>query len=127
MVEIKAKVKEGLIVEATIGNHKITSDQSIQHGGTDTSPNPYEYFLASIAMCKMYYANKFCIERNIDPKEVEIILTTEGTFENLTIVVNIKFGTNFPEKYQKAVIKVVEQCTVKKVIQSAPNFKVITN
>jgi ribosomal protein S12 methylthiotransferase accessory factor len=76
-------------------------------------------------MCAMHYANKFCIERDIDSKEVEILQKTEGSIENLKIITEVKFGANFPEKYKKVIIKAIEQCTVKKVIQSNPKFEIV--
>jgi putative redox protein len=37
-----------LAQEITIGRHRLTADEPVSAGGTDTGPNPYDLLLAAL-------------------------------------------------------------------------------
>lgn len=41
----------GFKQEVVIGNHHLQADESIESGGTDTGPSPYDLLLASLGAC----------------------------------------------------------------------------
>jgi putative redox protein len=41
----------GLAQEISIGRHRLTADEPIAAGGTDTGPGPYELLLAALGSC----------------------------------------------------------------------------
>lgn len=50
-VVVKAKMGDGFAMESTLGNHVLQIDQPDAMGGTDTGPNPLQYFLLSLGGC----------------------------------------------------------------------------
>jgi putative redox protein len=75
---------------------------------------------------------KFCEKRNIPFGEISLIqrleyLKTEDGKSYLDkIVLEIFIPPTFPEKYRAALIKVADQCTVKKTIMNPPKFEIKT-
>jgi len=125
-MKIQIKLLDGVKVEAILNNHTIISDQSIQDGGEGSAPNPFEYFLSSLAMCVGFYVNSFCKKRNINTEGINItqIDTSidENNYYNRNFKIEIKLPDTFPLKYKDALLKTAQNCTVKKVIQNNPEF-----
>ena len=109
----------------------IKTDQPIKYGGEGSAPTPFDYFLASIGTCAGIYVLRFCEERKIPAEHISLIERLEyekrGDKEVLTkITLEVLVPPEFPEKYHKALIKVVDQCAVKKTIMNPPQFEIRT-
>lgn len=124
-MDIQIKITNNFQIEANFGHHSIKSDQSKESGGDGTAPNPYEYFMASIGLCTAHYVNAFCKQRNIATDEIEITekISKDPATGKISFNTTIKLPSSFPEKYKEALLKTAEACTVKKAIQSVPDFK----
>src|SRR3989339_2129713 len=127
-VDIEVSIGTGKKVEAKVGNHIVLADQPKGDGGEDSAASPFEYFLASLALCAAYYVRSFCDSRNISTEGIRVIQRdkrSEGDNKyKRKIEIEIELTKNFPEKYKSAVIASAEQCTVKKLIQATPEFEV---
>jgi uncharacterized OsmC-like protein len=115
----------GKRVDATIGGMLIQSDQTVENGGTETAPEPFQLFLASIATCAGIYALEFCQAREISP--VGITLSMSYEFDEKKqflerVHIDLKVPSGFPERYKKAVVRVMDLCSVKKNIIKPPEF-----
>ena len=126
-MELEIKFLKNFQIEANTGTHKIKTDQSTESGGNGEAPNPYEYFIASVGLCAAHYINSFCKQRNIPVDEINIKtkIIKDPASGKFTIRTNVKLPTSFPEKYREAVIKAAEGCTVKKIVQSCPEFEIV--
>ncbi|MCK9418212.1 MAG: OsmC family protein [Nitrospirae bacterium] len=122
----------GKKVNAEMNGMVIPTDQSKLQGGEDSAPSPYLHFLASIGTCAGIYVLSFCQERKIPTDHItlterlEYATTPEGKQVLDTIAIDINVPRDFPEKYHKALIKVVDQCAVKKTIMYPPKFAINT-
>jgi len=131
-MEIKITFPGGKKVNADFDGMVIATDQSRMHGGEGSAPTPFALFLSSIGTCAGIYVLSFCQERNIPTEgvsltqRIEYITTSEGKSVLDTIVLEIHVPQDFPEKYLKALIKVADQCAVKKTILHPPKFEVKT-
>ena len=117
----------GLGVEALHKGFTILTDQPIEGGGSGTAPTPFDLFLASIGTCAGLYALKFCRQRNLDTEGLALELTPErdevGKRVSL-LRLEVSLPPAFPEKYREAILRAVDQCTVKRHIFEPPQFEV---
>src|SRR5262249_29829379 len=94
----------------------------------DTGPAPFDLFLGSIGGCAGVFVQGFCAKRGIPYGDIRIAehvrFKEDGTLQ--TIDLNVQLPPSFPEKYRSALVKAVEQCSVKRAILTPPSFQVRT-
>jgi putative redox protein len=119
-------------VNAEVNGMTIATDQPVTGGGDGSAPSPYLHFLASIGTCAGIYVLGFCRERNIPAENITLTQRlvyandAEGRPHLDTIAIDINVPPDFPEKYHKAIIRVADQCAVKKTIMNPPKFAINT-
>ena len=119
----------GVAVNADFDGFTINTDQPEANGGDNTAPNPFKLFLASIGTCAGFYAVSFCQQREIDTTGMRLTLDVERNSETKRldqVKIRIHLPDGFPEKYTKTLLRVIDQCTVKKAIFDPPEFNVET-
>ena len=125
--EIRVSFPGGLKVDAEYKGFVIKTDQPIYQGGEETAPAPFDLFLTSIATCAGYYVLAFCQERGIPTDKAAVVMRTEKNPETKMIArisIELLLPPEFPEKYKNAVIRAVDQCTVKAHILKPPAFSI---
>ncbi|HMK44724.1 MAG TPA: OsmC family protein [Dissulfurispiraceae bacterium] len=131
-MEMKITFPGGKRVNAEFEGGSVQTDQPIRYGGEGSAPTPFEYFLASIGTCAGIFVLSFCQERKIPTEgislleRIEYVQNEAGKPVMDSIVIEIHLPESFPEKYRSALIKVADQCTVKKTILHPPRFVVKT-
>ncbi len=126
-MDIRISFPGGKRVDALFGDRVIHTDQSPEHGGEGSEPEPFELFLASLATCAGVYVLGFCQARSIPTDGIELSQHHEFDAEThrLTRVrIEITVPPSFPAKYVPALERVAAKCTVKRVIQDAPEFAI---
>jgi putative redox protein len=101
----------------------------VKYGGEGSAPTPFEYFFASIGICAGIYVLGFCEGRKIPSEGLSLIehLVHEKRGDKVVlkkIMLGIIVPPEFPEKYHKALMKVADQCAVKKTILNPPEFEI---
>ena len=117
----------GKRVDTTIGSHVIRTDQPTTAGGEDSAPTPFDLFLASIGTCAGIFVAGFCQKRGLPTEGIRIAQRNEVDPETGTLLrveLDIRVPADFPEKYLEALVRVADQCKVKKAIQAQPVFEV---
>ena len=127
-MEMTVSLPGGARVDATYKDFVIRTDQPARHGGDDTAPAPFDYFLASIGTCAGYYAQRFLEQRGLATDGV--VLTLETVKDSRThmidnIKIRIRLPESFPRKYQRAIVHAVDLCTVKRHLETPPSFETI--
>ena len=117
-------------VAAHAGDHAILADQPILSGGGNEAPAPFTLFLASIGTCAGKYVKSFCDQREIPTDGITIwqkhtFNPTTHLNESIDLIINTP--SIFPSKYKDALIKVANQCAVKKHLLNPPKIEVSTN
>lgn len=126
-MEIQLEFPGRLRVDARIGDHLVPTDQPVRSGGDGTAPAPFDLFLASIATCAGLYAQQFCRKRELSTEGLGLTLETVPDPERRRlggIRLRVKLPEGFPEKYETALQRAVDQCAVKKHILEPPEFEV---
>jgi putative redox protein len=119
----------GKRVDASYNGFEIRTDQCIDSGGEGSAPEPYDYFLASLATCVGIYVLGFCQKRNIPYHDIRLTQTwsrEEKTNRLSDVRISIEVPRNFPEKYRDTLVRVANQCSVKKALENPPDFVVET-
>ncbi len=126
-MEMIINLGDGKKVDAIFNGHTIKTDQPLQGGGDDSSPAPFDLFLASIGTCAGIYVKGFCDSRNIPTENIKIYQTMSYNSQTRLIdkiELDIKLPDDFPEKFRDAVINVAELCAVKKHLHNPPAITV---
>lgn len=109
---------------------QMLTDQPGEDGSPGAAPTPFAYFLGSIGTCAGIYVLEFCKARNIPTEkvslsqEIEFVVDAQGKRRVSKVSLTINLPPEFPERYQKAIVKAAELCTVKKAIMQPPEFAV---
>ena len=124
--EIIVTLTGGSRVDAQVGRHTIHTDQPINNGGDDTAPSPFDLFVGSMGACAGIFIQGFCAQRSIPTEGIRII--ERPHFDAARVLVSVDFEIQlppgFPERYRTAVVRVAEECSVKKAISAKPVFHV---
>lgn len=126
---LKVEFPGGLRVDAILKGHTICTDQPTTSGGEDSAPSPFDLFLSSIATCAGIYALGFCNSKSIPTEGMSISMDIERDMNSglvSKVLLDLKVPEDFPKKYEKAIIKSMNLCTVKKHFQYPPEFEIIT-
>lgn len=121
MADINVNFPGGKRVEAAFGAHVLRTDQSREHGGDGSAPEPYELFLASIATCAGAYVAAFCDARGIPTADLRLVQRCIGEQAGhipSRIELEIVLPPDFPERYRAAVARAAESCKVKRTLAS---------
>jgi len=116
----------GKCVDAGIQGMLIKTDQSITNGGTESAPEPFQLFLASIATCAGIYALEFCQARNISTDGISLKMSgirDEDLRRFTKFTITLQLPKEFPEKYRNSIIRSMNLCAVKKHIIDPPEFE----
>ncbi|MBI5016417.1 MAG: OsmC family protein [Deltaproteobacteria bacterium] len=118
----------GVAVDARYKGVTVHTDQPPPLGG-GSGASPFDLFLASIGTCAGFYALRFCQERQIDTAGLKVRLAFERNPEKklfTKITIHVELPADFPEKYRAAIVRTIDQCTVKRHIVEPPEFEVVT-
>jgi putative redox protein len=115
-------------IDAQVGRHVVHTDQPVQGGGEDSAPTPFALFLASLGTCAGIFVAGFCQKRGLPSDGIRIVervrYDADGALSGVDL--DIEVPASFPEKYRDALVRVADQCSVKRAIQSPPQFAVRT-
>jgi len=119
----------GKKVYADFNGFTHVTDQPVRAGGEGSAPPPFDLFLASIGTCAGIYILGFCQQRSINTEGIEIFQSMDYNpvskrFEKINL--EIRLPEDFPEKYQSAIVQTANLCTVKKHLETPPEFNVFT-
>ncbi len=126
--EILITLPGGRRVDAKVGKHLVRTDQPVDNDGEDSAASPFQLFLASIGTCAGIFVQGFCAKRGLPTEGIRILershYNEDGTLSRVEL--DIQVPASFPEKYREALVRVADQCSVKKAIQLQPRFEVRT-
>jgi ribosomal protein S12 methylthiotransferase accessory factor len=117
----------GKRVDTQIGRHVIRTDQPASAGGDDAAPTPFDLFLASIGTCAGIFVAGFCHKRDLPTEGIRIAQRNHLDPETgalLRVELDVLVPPGFPDKYLEALVRVADQCKVKRTIQAQPVFEV---
>lgn len=127
-MKLDVRFPGGMTVEADTGGHTVRTDQPEVNGGDGNAPSPFQVFLSSLATCAGFFALRFCQHRNIDTSGMGLTAHFRRDPEThmvSTAKFHLTLPDGFPEKYKKAILRTMDQCSVKKHLMDPPEFEMV--
>jgi ribosomal protein S12 methylthiotransferase accessory factor len=124
-MEIKVNFLDKLRLEAKFDDFTVIADQPIRYKGDGSAPGPFDYFLASSALCAAYFVKLYCDTRNISTDNIRLsqnnIVDPENRYQQI-FKIQVEIPADIPEVDRRGILSSIERCTVKKVVQAGPEF-----
>ncbi|PID46991.1 MAG: OsmC domain/YcaO domain-containing protein [Proteobacteria bacterium] len=126
-MEIKVNFLDNLRLEAKFDDFSVIADQPIRYKGDGSAPGPFDYFLASSALCAAYFMRVYCLARDIPTENIRLsqnnIVDPEDRYKQI-FKIQVELPEGISEKDRKGILRSIDRCTVKKVVQASPEFQV---
>lgn len=124
-MEIKVNFLDKLRLEAKFDDFTVVADQPIRYKGDGSAPGPFDYFLASSALCAAYFVKLYCVTRNIPTENIRLsqnnIVDPENRYQQI-FKIQVELPVEISEADRRGILRSIERCTVKKVVQAGPEF-----
>ncbi|NBA94208.1 OsmC domain/YcaO domain-containing protein [Pseudomonas sp. R5(2019)] len=124
-MEIKVNFLDNLRLEAKFDDFTVVADQPIRYKGDGSAPGPFDYFLASSALCAAYFVKLYCETRNIPTDNIRLsqnnIVDPENRY-NQIFKIQVELPAGISAKDRQGILRSIDRCTVKKVVQTGPEF-----
>ena len=128
-MEINVNFLENLRLEAKFDDFTVVTDQPIRYKGDGSAPSPFDYFLASSALCAAYFVRVYCLARDIPTENIRLsqnnIVDPENRY-NQIFKISVELPEDISEKDRQGILRSIDRCTVKKVVQTGPTFEIET-
>ncbi len=124
-MEIKVNFLDKLRLEAKFDDFTVIADQPIRYKGDGSAPGPFDYFLASSALCAAYFVKLYCNTRNIPTENIRLsqnnIVDPENRYQQI-FKIQVELPADISDQDRQGILRAIDRCTVKKVVQAGPEF-----
>jgi ribosomal protein S12 methylthiotransferase accessory factor len=124
-VEIKVNFLDNLRLEAKFDDFTVVADQPIRYKGDGSAPGPFDYFLASSALCAAYFVKLYCQARDIPTENIRLsqnnIVDPEDRYKQI-FKIQVELPSDISDKDRQGILRSIDRCTVKRVVQTGPEF-----
>ena len=124
-MEIKVNFLDKLRLEAKFDDFTVIADQPIRYKGDGSAPGPFDYFLASSALCAAYFVKLYCETRNLSTENIRLsqnnIVDPENRYKQI-FKIQVELPADISAADRQGILRSIERCTVKKVVQEGPDF-----
>ncbi|MGQ7274261.1 OsmC domain/YcaO domain-containing protein [Marinobacter sp. V034] len=128
-MEINVNFLDNLRLEAKFDDFTVVTDQPIRYKGDGSAPSPFDYFLASSALCAAYFVRVYCLARDIPTENIRLsqnnIVDPENRY-NQIFRIEVELPEDISDKDRQGILRSIDRCTVKKVVQTGPEFQIET-
>ncbi|MCW8127894.1 OsmC domain/YcaO domain-containing protein [Microbulbifer halophilus] len=128
-MEINVNFLDNLRLEAKFDDFTVITDQPIRYKGDGSAPSPFDYFLASSALCAAYFVRVYCKARDIPTHNIRLsqnnIIDPDNRY-NQIFKIQVELPEDISEKDRQGILRSIDRCTVKKVVQTGPEFQIET-
>ena len=126
-MEIKVNFLDKLRLEANFDDFSVVADQPIRYKGDGSAPSPFDYFLASSALCAAYFVKLYCDNRHIPTENIRLsqnnIVDPDNRYQQI-FKIQVELPEDISPKDRQGIVRSIDRCTVKKVVQAGPEFVV---
>jgi putative redox protein len=125
--DIRAEHLTGDTFVLGIREHRVVADQPKDAGGDDLGPTPTELFVASLAGCVGFYAERY-LRRHDLPDEglcvrARMTMADERPSRVASIDIRVLLPAAIPEERLGPLRRVIDHCTVHESIRIQPEIR----
>ena len=120
----------GFAQEIAVGRHRLTGDEHVSFGGTDTGPNPYDFLLAALGSCKSMTVAMYARRKGwpldtvtvrlrhsrIHAADCEQCETTHGLLDHIDC--DVELAGVLSEEQRLRLLEIAEKCPVHRTLTS---------
>ena len=125
----------GFAQEIQIGSHRLTGDEPVSSGGTDTGPSPYDRLLAALGSCTSMTISLYARRKGWPLEEVTVLLshskiyaadcaeceTREGKIDRIER--EIKMTGQLTAEQRSKLMEIADKCPVHRTLTSEINIR----
>ncbi len=108
---------------ATVRQHRVIIDQSIEGGGTDQGMDPVELFVSAMAGCVAYYAVHYMVRHGIATEGFRVTADwemQEKPYRVGRVAIRLDLPPGFPQGSRKQLLAVCRGCTIHHTLSHPP-------
>jgi uncharacterized OsmC-like protein len=124
----------GFAQEILAGPHRLTADEPVASGGTDTGPSPYDFLLAALGSCTSITVGMYARRKGWPLKDVTVRLrhsrihaadcadceTKEGMLDRIER--DIHFTGSLTAEQRSKLLEIANKCPVHRTLTSEINI-----
>lgn len=125
----------GFAQEITVGSHRLSSDEPVEAGGTDSGPSPYDLLLSALGSCTSMTLGMYARRKSWPLESVTVRLrnsrihavdcaeceTKEGMLDRIELDIELR-GTLSAEQRSK-LLEIANKCPVHRTLVSEINIR----
>jgi uncharacterized OsmC-like protein len=128
MRAIEVRHERGDRLRIRIRDHDVVTDQPLGDGGTDEGPSPTELWVAALAACVVFYAERFLVRHGLplDGLAATCVwrLAEDRPARVGAIGVTLEVPAGVPAERLERLRAVVERCTVHNSLATPPEVRI---
>jgi putative redox protein len=109
-----------------IRGHELVLDQPLTAGGDDMGPTPTELFVAGLAGCIGFYAERYLRRHKLSTDglavECSFDMSNDQPARVARVDVQVSLPEGFPGQRTEALLRVVDRCTVHNTLSRPPEI-----
>lgn len=111
---------------AIAGNHRITGDEPLDHGGKDLGPTAHQLLLSALGLCITITLRMYADRKKWDLQKAEILLNMEKKVidgeEKTIIYKKLILSGNLSEEQRERLAIIAARCPVHKTLSQPVEF-----
>jgi len=108
-----------------VRGHLLFSDQPEEDGGDDTAPTPTELFIASLAACVAYYAERFLRRNDLSTEGLAVGAEFDwaGSPHRVGAIRLMVDAPGLTHEREEAFRRVIDHCTIHNTLRQPPEVE----
>jgi uncharacterized OsmC-like protein len=110
-----------------VRGHNLVTDQPITGGGDDAGPTPTEFFVAGLAACVGFYAERFLRRHGPDAGlsvKCDFAMSTDRPSRVASVDLRIDVPGPLRDDVREALLRAVDHCTVHNSLRTPPAVRI---
>jgi putative redox protein len=129
MGSVEVRYEGGDRFSLDIRGHRLLVDQTVDEGGEDAGPTPTELFVAGLATCVGFYAERFLRRHGLPAHDVHVRTSFEFAKDRPARVGSVDIRVFVPAglttKQVEALTAVIDHCTVHNSLRQPPEVRIL--